>query len=30
MYQAPPPSQQQLITQPLTAYLRDRNTGVPR
>ncbi|CAO3696450.1 unnamed protein product [Umbelopsis ramanniana] len=30
MYQAPPPSQQQLMTQPLTAYLRDRNTGVPR
>jgi hypothetical protein len=29
MYQAPLP-QQQLITQPLTAYLRDRNTGVPR
>ncbi|KAI8578826.1 hypothetical protein K450DRAFT_244714 [Umbelopsis ramanniana AG] len=29
MYQAPPP-QQQLMTQPLTAYLRDRNTGVPR
>ncbi|KAI9286280.1 hypothetical protein BC943DRAFT_336558 [Umbelopsis sp. AD052] len=28
MYQPPP--QQQLMTQPLTAYLRDRNTGVPR
>ncbi|KAH8556865.1 hypothetical protein BGW37DRAFT_474519 [Umbelopsis sp. PMI_123] len=30
LYQPPQQQQQQLIAQPLTAYLRDRNTGIPR